>query len=142
MVDEVPDAELSHSGYSLGCTYLFDLEFTVCLTDNWYLALKDFAGPAATVIASAVAAWIAFHFGRVQARMAGEQVRTAAVQVQLAHVRLQHDLYDRRYKLYDVSRRFILKVTQHHNVEGEWVVQYTGDIGDAVFLLDAETADY
>ena len=34
-------------------------------------------------------------------------------QVQIARVKLQHDLYDRRYRVFDATLKFLVEVTGH-----------------------------
>src|SRR5437773_4185799 len=104
--------------------------------------LKDFAGPIATVIAAFTAAGIAWRFGRVQADIAAQQASTAALQAELANVRLQHDLYDRRYKIYATVKAFLVQITRHGRAETEWIIKYAVEIGDAAFLLDQAAIDY
>jgi hypothetical protein len=71
-----------------------------------------------------------------------QQADTAALQAELANVRLQHDLYDRRYKLYEFTKVFVLRISSNSEIDSDSIFQFTRDIGDAVFLLDATTAAY
>ncbi len=51
-----------------------------------YQVLKDFAGPAAAIIASGVAVFVTYRLGREQARLSREKLRL--------------DLYERRWKIF------------------------------------------
>jgi hypothetical protein len=67
--------------------------------------------------AAIAAVLVTWKIGRGQLSIAKEQraisqqqANTAALQAQLANIRLQHDLYDRRYKMYEVVKQFIIKI--------------------------------
>jgi hypothetical protein len=55
---------------------------------------KDFASPIATIIAAFAATYVAWRFQSVQAA-------TAKQQADIAKDKLRHDLYDRRYRIFD-----------------------------------------
>jgi hypothetical protein len=113
---------------------------------NWneahYRFLKNFSGPFATVVAAAVAALIAWHFGATQAAIAQRQVDTAALQADLAQVRLQHDLYDRRYRLYEIAQSFLVQVVRTADVDIHSTAKFMHEVGEAVFLLDKSLVVY
>jgi hypothetical protein len=53
---------------------------------------KDYAGPAATVIAAAAAAWVAYKLGQAQLSIAKTQAETAKASLANAHQRVVLDL--------------------------------------------------
>lgn len=65
-----------------------------------YHALRDFAGPIATIIAAVVAAGVAWQFGRGQRQIAQQQAVTAQGQENTARQRLKLDLYEKRFNIY------------------------------------------
>jgi hypothetical protein len=73
---------------------------------------------------AAVGAWIAFH------------------QMQLAAVKLQHDLYDRRYRVFEAARKMLAEVTTHATAADETMRAFLLGTGDATFLFDDSIAAY
>jgi hypothetical protein len=69
--------------------------------------LKTLAGPIATVFASVTAGGVAVWFGRVQADIARRQAATAAAQKEIAFDKLKHDLFDKRYEIYQAAKAVI-----------------------------------
>ena len=66
-----------------------------------YSLAKAFSGPLATIIAAAAATWITWKFG---SRQHGIMLRQAAIAKQGADTaleQLRHDLYKKRYKIFD-----------------------------------------
>jgi hypothetical protein len=63
-------------------------------------------------------------------------------QLALARARMKHDLYDRRYKIFQGARAFIVEVCQEGRAENERVLAYHRDTGDAVFLLKPSVLFY
>jgi hypothetical protein len=106
---------------------------------NWdtayYQFLKDFAGPTATVIAAGAAAVITLHFGRTQAQIAQQQADLAAV-------RLQHDLFDRRFEIYEAARTLLIDILKSGNISNEKLGNYIRSTEKAVFVFDQDITDY
>lgn len=65
-----------------------------------YMVLKDFAGPAATLMAAGAAVWVTYQFGLRQAK-------SAEAQVEIANDRLKYDLWARRYEIYSSAKSLI-----------------------------------
>jgi hypothetical protein len=63
-------------------------------------------------------------------------------QVQIARVKLQHDLYDRRYRVFDATRRILANVCAKGHISNEDQRTFTIDTGDAIFLFDDDFAKY
>ncbi|MET4068168.1 hypothetical protein ABID58_002965 [Bradyrhizobium sp. S3.2.6] len=85
---------------------------------DWWEVSKTFAGPAATVIAAAVAVTVTYRFGKIQAGIAQSQARTAEAakaiaqsQRDIAFDKLKHDLFDKRYEIYTTARALIEHVS-------------------------------
>jgi len=91
----------------------------VCLA---YQIFKDFAGPIATIIAASAAAYFAWQ------------------QMRIADVKLQYDLFDKRYPVFDATRKLLT-----FNVicpSNEDVQKFTLDTADASFLFNKDLASY
>src|SRR5882757_8053862 len=69
-----------------------------------YDVLKDFAGPVATVIAAASALAVTAYFNFRQAAIATAQLKIAATQRDIASDKLKHDLFEKRYEIYDAAK--------------------------------------
>lgn len=63
-------------------------------------------------------------------------------QMQIARVKLQFDLYDKRFEVFEAARRLIVEAITHANVSTSDLNVYTLGTADAVFLLDDEVAKY
>lgn len=64
-------------------------------------------------------------------------------QVKIARVRLQHDLYDRRFAVFQTARQFLVEVLVHRYVWNDQIRRtYVIGTADAVFLLNDEIVEY
>jgi hypothetical protein len=63
-------------------------------------------------------------------------------QVKLARVRLQHDLYDRRFAVFQAARKFLVEVMRQNHPSEDQIRAYVVGTADAVFLLNADVAAY
>lgn len=102
----------------------------------------SFAGPIATVIAAGVAAWFAWRLGTGQLDIARQQAETAKQQAELAAVRLQHDLFDRRFSIYEVTVNLLLEAVRQKNIPDDVYRAFVLGKEQAVFLLDHEIISY
>jgi hypothetical protein len=82
-----------------------------------YEILKDFAGPVATFIASVTAAWVTWHFGSWQAKIARQQA-------DLAEERVKLDKFDRRFAVFDATRELIRIVMQQSHADQEQIFDF------------------
>ncbi len=80
--------------------------------------------PLFALVVAMFGAWIAWH------------------QMVIARVKLQHDLYDRRYRVFDAARRFLAEIVVHRNTTDEALRAFTIGTGDAAFLFDNGTSAY
>ena len=100
-----------------------------------YDVLHDFAGPVATIIAASVAFYVTWRLGR-------SQLAVAQQQAELAAIRLQHDLFDRRFKAYDTARALAFEVVTYNNVSTVALSSFIAGASDTVFLFDADITEY
>jgi hypothetical protein len=63
-------------------------------------------------------------------------------QARFARVKLQHDLFDRRFAVFDAARKFLGKVARGGRVRDDAFRDYSLDTIDALFLTDEATASY
>jgi hypothetical protein len=66
----------------------------------------------------------------------------ALQQMLIARIKLQHDLYDRRYAVFDGAREFLSQIMTDGVASQEALRDYTIATGDAVFLLDDDLVAY
>jgi len=59
-------------------------------------------------------------------------------QLSLARRRMQLDLYDRRYKIFESARKLIVDIVREGRSEIEWIYTYHRETGDAIFLLNRD----
>jgi hypothetical protein len=100
-----------------------------------YQFFKDFAGPIATIIAALTALRVTWYFSSRQQKIAQEQA-------DIAREKLRHDLYDRRYRVFDAARRLLAQITSQRIASDEDLRRFVIDTGDAVFLFDDDTDAY
>jgi len=74
--------------------------------------------------------------------IAGVGVWIALQQMHMAKVKLQHDLFDRRFKIFDAARKFLLDIITHGRPTRENINEYVRGTADAIFLLNKETDEY
>jgi uncharacterized membrane protein YraQ (UPF0718 family) len=57
-------------------------------------------------------------------------------QFQLAEVKLKHDLYDRRFAVFEAARQLVYAVFKDVNASDQTIFAYKAGTSDAVFLLN------
>lgn len=72
-----------------------------------YQVLKDFAGPVATIVASATAALITFYFASRQVQIANKQAAIARQQADTSLDQLRFNLFQQRYAIVKDVQDFI-----------------------------------
>lgn len=107
-----------------------------------YEFLHDFAGAIATIIAATAAVIVTWRLGKSQLRIAEQQATLAKQQAALAGVRLQHDLFDRRFKVYDAAKTLCLEVYMHNNVSRQAYISFVNGTADTIFLYDQIVVEY
>lgn len=91
-----------------------------CPLPLWVQVLQALLVP----VIAAVGAWVALQ------------------QMYLARVKLQHDLYDRRYAVFQAIRRFLDEAVSHKIVSSETLYSFALGTADAAFLFDDRLAAY
>jgi hypothetical protein len=95
------------------------------------------------IIASAAAVYVAWTIGRGQLAIGRRQADIADQQAKLADVRLRHDLYDRRFAVYNAARMFLLReILPTNQVTNDALYALVRGTADAVFLLDGDVTAY
>jgi hypothetical protein len=111
-----------------------------------YQFFKDFAGSLATVLASVVAViitWrVTWRIGYDQVLIARQQADLARQQAELATVRLKHDLFDRRFEIYETVFAFLIEILQLSNISREGMSKFVRGTQKAVFVFDQSVVDY
>src|SRR5216683_2547598 len=80
--------------------------------------------PLLAVVIAGVGAWLAWQ------------------QVRIARVRLQHDLYDRRFAVFQAARKFLAEVMTQRYASDDQIRSYVVGTADAGFLLNDDIATY
>jgi len=86
----------------------------------WVQVLQALAVP----VIAAVGAWVAWQ------------------QMHIARTKLQHDLYDRRYAVFQAARRFLDEASMQKIVSAETFRSFVLGTADAAFLFDDRLAAY
>lgn len=94
-----------------------------------YQIFKDFAGPIATIIAAFAALSVTAYFAWHQKKIAKEQA-------DIAREKLRHDLYERRYRVFDAARKLLCEIAVHRIASEDDLRTFVIGTGDAVFLFD------
>jgi hypothetical protein len=63
-------------------------------------------------------------------------------QWQVARGKLRLDLFDRRYKVFDGTRKFLAEIARSSHFENTHLFEFYADIADAEFLFGADVVDY
>lgn len=63
-------------------------------------------------------------------------------QWRVAQRKLQLDLFDRRYKVFDATRMFLRKISDSAECERSYLDEFNAGTSDAGFLFDQEVVDY
>ena len=74
--------------------------------------------------------------------VAGVGAWLAWQQVRIARVRLQHDLYDRRFSVFQAARKFLAEVMTHGYPSDDQIRNYVVGTADAIFSLNDDVAQY
>jgi len=76
------------------------------------------------------------------ASIAGAGVYIAWQQKRIADVRLTHELYNRRFKVYEAAKTLLVTMQRNGRLSTDDYVTYLRGTSDAVFLLDASVVKY
>ena len=86
--------------------------------------LVSILGPIATLAVGCAIAFIAWQ------------------QWQVAHAKLRLDLFDRRYKVYEATRKFLAGIISDASFSDSQLFTFYAGTSDAEFLFDADVVDY
>src|SRR5215470_13774800 len=84
----------------------------------WLQWVKVLAVPIFTAVIALVGGWVGYQ------------------QMQIAQVKLQHDLYERRFKVYDAARTFLLRIFTMRDASQEEIQTFNTTTAEADFLFD------
>ena len=104
--------------------------------------VKVFIGPLATITAAIAAVRVTNNLGKQQIRIAEAQAATADGQKRIAAARLNFDLYQKRYAVFEVARRLLAEVVQNDHVDAKQVIEFNIATADAPFLFNQGIVDY
>jgi hypothetical protein len=100
-----------------------------------YHFFKDFAGPIATGLAAVAALFVTWRLGK-------SQLLVAKHQADVATVRLKHDLFDRRFEIYETVLFFLIEILQSSNMSREGMSKFVRGTQKAVFVFDQPVTDF
>jgi hypothetical protein len=101
----------------------------------WYQIFKDFAGPLATIFAALAAVGVTAYF-------AWHQKQIAKRQVDISGEKLRHNLYQKRYRIFDAARKLLCEVAVHRSAPDDDLRAFVIGTGDAVFLFNDDLSSY
>jgi hypothetical protein len=62
--------------------------------------------------------------------------------VRIATAKLNLDLYDKRFKVFDAARNLVVHVLQEGRVDAHEIIRFNVGVLDAVFLFEADVVNY
>jgi hypothetical protein len=108
-----------------------------------YQIFHDFLGPVATLLAAGAALGVTWRLGKGQLQIGEQQSTAARQQAELAAVRLRHDLFDRRFELFDTTRTFLIQdVYPQMNPTSDAIFIFARKTATAAFLVDRPLREY
>jgi hypothetical protein len=63
-------------------------------------------------------------------------------QVRIADIKLQHDLFERRYRVFNATRRMLANVCAKGDLSDDELRLFTIETGDVIFLFNDDLAKY
>jgi hypothetical protein len=112
------------------------------MTDGLYKLFHDFAGPVATIIAATAALVVTWRFNSRQANIAEQQAATARQQADIASMRLQYDLFERRFRVYNEAKTLLVYLQRENILSEEVLDSYMRGTVDSLFFLDKTVFTY
>ena len=107
-----------------------------------YEVLKDFAGPAATMIAAIAAGFIAYRLGQAQATAAQSQAATAKRSWETANERVVLDLFERRIAIFESIRSVVSSILRTGQPTHDDYFAYLQAIDRVQFYFGDEVQEY
>jgi hypothetical protein len=90
----------------------------------WLLYVQALAVPLVAIIIAGFGAWIAWN------------------QMRIARSKLQHDLFEKRFAVFEGARRLLLSIGREGSCSDQALQKYAIGTSDAVFLLDDTLSEY
>ena len=104
--------------------------------------IKDFAGPLATVLAAAAAAYVAFSLGRSQNAVAKLQTDIAKRAWRTSNEKIVLDLFKKRLAIYEEIRAAIAPINRSGNSTDQEFHQYCQSIDRAGYFFGPDVTRY
>lgn len=108
---------------------------------DYYSALKDFAGPVATLCAAFAATFVTVRLANGQRAIALSQANTAAESLRTAEHKLVMDLFDKRWELVSDVRNVLNEVQRNGVVSQEDKINFYRAIQRSEFLFGPDVTD-
>lgn len=105
---------------------------------DWYQTIKDFAGPLASVIAAAAAAFVAYRLGQNQITVAKSQADIAERNWRTQNEKVVLELMERRLAIYKGIRDVIGEVVRGGKATEELQYRYLQAIDQVPYLFGPE----
>jgi hypothetical protein len=99
-------------------------------------------GTIAPIVASIAAIWVTCSFNSRQLKVAEAQAATADAQRKIAAARLNFDLFEKRYAVFEATRALWVDVVQNGDVNSPLLNRFLFEIADAEFLFESEVPLY
>jgi hypothetical protein len=91
---------------------------------------------------SELPSWIQYGQALATPAIAVAGLAIAGGQFWIANIRLRHELYDRRLKVFEATKRLFAVVFADGKMTSEEYYKYIQDTSEVVFLLDDEIVSY
>jgi hypothetical protein len=103
---------------------------------------KDFAGPAATVVAAITAGWIAFRLGQSQIAVARVQAEIAERNWKTSNEKIVLDLFDKRLSIFEDIRSIVSEVGRNGTAPDELYFRYCRAIDRVPYFFGEDVQAY
>lgn len=104
--------------------------------------IKDLAGPVATVVAAAAAAWVAYRLGSSQVTIANLQAGIALRTWRTANEKIVLDLFEKRIAIYEQIREAIGPITRSGQTKDEDIYRFGQAIDRVQFFFGPDVTAY
>jgi hypothetical protein len=107
-----------------------------------YEALKDFAGPVATIFAAAAAAFVAYRLGKSQAESARIQAQVAKRTWRTQNERIVLDLFERRISIFEDIRKVVAEALRTGQPDDALYFEYCKAVELVPYYFGPEIEEY
>jgi hypothetical protein len=105
-------------------------------------AIKDLAGPVATVFAACAAALVAYRLGQSQISVARAQAEIAERNWQTSNQKIVLDLFERRLAIYEATRSIIGEITRSGSAPDDILFRFGTATDRVPYYFGQEIQDY